>query len=405
MLAYELLVGRLPWEQSEDPIALLAAVLTAVPAPIPAAAGVPLDVAGVVLRALSKAPAERFGSVSDAAAALAFFAGARQPLPYPSSMPPAPYTLPSPGTVGAPVDSSRVAESARPFSEQIAARAASLPPFPIGDTQSSSVSRRSTAPPSSLIPRPPAAPTYPPSVLPRVGAPVPTTLASARRSAFPQADAAEPWLRTLPSATEPLGAAPPLRDPDFKAPVDVDGHLALLPPDATCKGIFFLELVRLGSTVTSPSELFRLAGFPERRYVVFRDYPLAENLRLTVAVALAVFPKMPLGEALRRIGQTAFDTVSTSLVGKTLFGVFGRDLEPLLFTGPRAYKLFLSVGEVLVEKAGPRTFRFHARALPGFIETYQVGVVEGLLRHCGVRGRLRVALEGLDRGLVELELL
>jgi len=398
VLAYELLTGRLPWEHPEDPIAQLAAVLTAQPAPIAAAAAVPADIASVVLRALAKLPADRFPTMSDAAAALAYFAGARQPLQYPSSMPPAPYTQPSPVTMGgapsAPADgtSSRPWPPVEPFTEKVAQWASSVPP--IG---------RSSLPPVSIIPRAPGAPSYPPSLLPR-GLSGPPTQVSPQRTA-PPAEPVEGWMRTLASGIGAPGAPPPLREPDFKAPVDVDAHLALLPPDATCKGIFFLDLVRLGATVISPSELFHLAGFPERRYVVFRDYPMAENLRLTVAVALAVYPKQPLGEGLRRIGQTAFDTVSTSLVGKTLFGVFGRDLEPLLFTGPRAYKLFLSFGEVLVEKSGPRTFRFHARAFPGFLETYQVGVVEGVLRHCGARGRLRVAIEALDRGTIELELL
>ena len=53
---------------------------------------------------------------------------------------------------------------------------------------------------------------------------------------------------------------------------------------------------------------------------------------------------------------------------------------------------------------GPRLFRFTARDLPAFLETYQVGVLEGVLRHCDTRGRLRLALEALDRATLELEL-
>ncbi len=224
----------------------------------------------------------------------------------------------------------------------------------------------------------------------------------------------------LESGTRPLGGGPAvlgalaaelqpeplpgLRSPDFAAPVDLDAHLALLPADATCKGIFLIDLIRLGTRAMPAPQLFHLAGFPERRYVVFRDYPMSENLRLTVAVALAVYPDLPLGEALRRIGHGAFHTVSTSLVGKTLFGVLGRDLEPLLLTAPRAYRLFLHCGDVTVEKAGPARFLFRARGFPGFVETYQVGVVEGVLRHCGVQGRVRVAVEALDRVTMELEL-
>ncbi len=372
VLSYELLTGRLPWDHPEDPVAQLAAVLTAEAAPIPPEAGVPPDIAAVVLRALAKAPADRYPSMSDATAALAFFAGARQPLQYPSSMPP-PHTMQSPPDPA--------------FMEQIAPRAISVPP----SARTGFASFR------------PFTPEAPPEATPEAARPAAPTLVSANKIGLPPAEPVDPWTHTL--AGGGAGAPMPFRDPDFSAPVEVDAHLALLPPEATCKGIFFIDLIRLGATAISPTELFHLAGFAERRYVVFRDYPMTENLRLTVAVAMAVYPKLPLGEGLRRIGQTAFDTVSTSLVGKTLFGVFGRDFEPLLFTAPRAYKLFLSFGEVLVEKAAPGLFRFHARAFPGFLETYQVGVVEGVLRHCGVRGRVRVAIEALDRGTLELELL
>ena len=155
----------------------------------------------------------------------------------------------------------------------------------------------------------------------------------------------------------------------------------------------------------SPSELFHLAGFPERRYVGFRDYPAAEYLRLSVTVALAIHATAPLGEALRRIGHSAFQTASNSLVGKTLFGVYGRDFEPLLFTASRAYRVFLNFGEVTAEKAAPGLFRFTARDLPALLETYQVGVLEGVLHHCGAQGRVRIVIEALDRATLELELL
>jgi uncharacterized protein (TIGR02265 family) len=184
----------------------------------------------------------------------------------------------------------------------------------------------------------------------------------------------------------------------------VDAHLALLPPGATCKGIFFLDLIRRGVAAVPARALFELAGFPEQRYVGFRNYPAAEYMRLAVAVALTVHRTEPLGEALRRIGQTAFATASASLVGKTLFGVYGKDLEPLLFTAPRAYRLFLNYGEVTVEKRGPSTYRAQAQGLPAFLETYQIGVLEGVLRHCNVHAHLRIALEALDQATVEIDL-
>ena len=57
-----------------------------------------------------------------------------------------------------------------------------------------------------------------------------------------------------------------------------------------------------------------------------------------------------------------------------------------------------------MERPATGRFLFHVHGLPGFLETYQVGVLEGVLHHCGERGRVRIALEALDRGTLAIEL-
>jgi len=70
VLAYERLTGRLPW-RAGDALAVMASVLTETPdrAPLDAAA-VPPAVQAVVLRALAKAPGDRFASMDDVLRAL-----------------------------------------------------------------------------------------------------------------------------------------------------------------------------------------------------------------------------------------------------------------------------------------------------------------------------------------------
>jgi eukaryotic-like serine/threonine-protein kinase len=366
VLAYELLAGRLPWGTAADPLTLLAAVLTDAPVRFPDGAGVPPAVVEALLRALSKSPADRFPSMNDAAAALAPHAGARRPLrrspPAPSSSG-RPASTPPPSSIPAVHAAVELGFSGQPVP---AAIPTPTPPRPVD--ASDPLTRTQ---PSGPLPFPPGRPPGPPPVEPS-HAPTPV---------------------------------PRLRAPDFSASVDVDAHLALLPPDATCKGVFFADLFRLGASTLPAAELFHLAGLPEQRYTAFRDYPAADYLRLAVAAALAVHPTLPLGEALRRIGQTAFRTASSSLVGKTLFGVYGKDVEPLLLTAPRAFRVFRNFGDATIEKTGPKAFRLTVRALPLFLETYEVGVVEGVLQHCEVEGRVRILVEALDRATLELELL
>jgi uncharacterized protein (TIGR02265 family) len=187
--------------------------------------------------------------------------------------------------------------------------------------------------------------------------------------------------------------------------VDLEGHLAQMSPDASCKGMFLADVIQRASRVTSEQTLFRAAQLPERRYVAFRDYPLAETMKLFMAAARALFPRYPPGEGLRRLGQTAFETVLATHVGRALFGILGRDVEPILLTGPKAFKLMVNVGHVSAEKTSYRTFTFHAHDFPAFLETYQVGVLEGVLRYCGERGRIRIAVEDLAHATIELHLL
>ncbi len=202
----------------------------------------------------------------------------------------------------------------------------------------------------------------------------------------------------------PTHSATPLRAPRDDAPVELDEHLRRVPNGATVKGMFFLELQRVAEQAGVWPEVLETAAVAEKRYYNFRDYPMVDNLRITAAVAAHVDPTMPRGDAIRYLGQTAFDVVLGSQIGRALFGAFGRDVEPLFLRGPKAFKLFLGMGEITSEKVAPRVYRVHARNFPAFLETYQVGVIEGVLRHCGAKGTISIALEDLANATIEVEI-
>jgi uncharacterized protein (TIGR02265 family) len=157
--------------------------------------------------------------------------------------------------------------------------------------------------------------------------------------------------------------------------------------------------------IASEQDLLRVAAIPERRHIPFRDYPLADGLRLAITVARVLYPRYPLGEGLHRLGQTTFDAVLGTHVGRTIFGALGRDVEPLLLSCPKAFQLLVSTGRITCEKTGFGTFALRAASFPAFLETYQVGVLEGILRHCGERGRIRIAIDDLTSATFELRLL
>jgi serine/threonine-protein kinase len=66
VLAFELLAGRRPWPDRSDLLAAVAAILTEAPAPLHTLVpDVPESVEGVIMRALSRTPEERFPSMDD----------------------------------------------------------------------------------------------------------------------------------------------------------------------------------------------------------------------------------------------------------------------------------------------------------------------------------------------------
>jgi uncharacterized protein (TIGR02265 family) len=194
------------------------------------------------------------------------------------------------------------------------------------------------------------------------------------------------------------------RPPNLDAPVDLRAHLALLPPSAATKGMFVADLLGAASRHLTAFEVRALAGVPDRRIFPFSNYPMAEYMKIQIVVAGALHRDAPLGEGLRRLGQRAFATLLDSQVGRTLFGLLDRDFERLMALVGRAHDLTLNFGALGVEKSGPGRYLVRARDLPVFLETYQVGVIEGMLDHCGERAQIRVAVERLDSAVLEVEL-
>jgi serine/threonine-protein kinase len=402
VVAYELLTGRLPWRKPAHMLAYLAAVMTEEPPPPSSVIrGIPALVETVVQRALAKQPNGRFASMNEAIAALSPYA--------PLALSPPPESMRRNTPASGPVSVARPIGDGPP-SFGVAPSSRGAVPQPRPSSAGASSSRPSTPGVSSSRP---SSSGISSSQMPAVRPP---------QAPAPEGHSSPPTLRTPRASFEavqlaswdPIPAAPggeivalssELHEPDFEAPIDLEGHLALLPEGATCKGMFFNDLFKHAEAARSAAEIAAAAGVPERRYVAFRDYSMADNMRISLVVAAAVYPRLPPGEGLRRIGWTAFDTVLGTQIGRTLFGIFGGDVEALFLNWPKAFKILLSFGEIRSHKVGPRAFVFEARNFPAFIETYQVGVLQGVLRHCKERARIRIAMADLGNARIELELI
>jgi uncharacterized protein (TIGR02265 family) len=184
--------------------------------------------------------------------------------------------------------------------------------------------------------------------------------------------------------------------------IDLDAHLKALPAKAMGKGIYFADLFKIADGKLSAEELAERAGIPHRRYVAFMDYPYADLLKLTLEVGKVAYPKLPLGDAVRLMGRRAYVTMLSSHAGRVLLMSLDHDVERVFLISPKAYKLVLNFGRFHSERVGERHVRFGFNGYPGFLETYQVGVVEGVFEHFKIRGEVTLALTDIGAGTFDV---
>lgn len=191
---------------------------------------------------------------------------------------------------------------------------------------------------------------------------------------------------------------PPMHKPR-PSDVDVEAHLALLPPDGAIRGVFVAGLL---TQAGKPAEIHALAGVPERRYLPFINYPVRDYIRLLLATASVVYPRLSRGEALRQLAWTAFDTLLGTTAGRAMFAVLGDDPTRVLLMAKRAYALSVNFGTVGAELIAPGHVRVSFRDYPMFLETTQVGVMEGALRHFKCTPQVTATLVDLANGFLDV---
>jgi uncharacterized protein (TIGR02265 family) len=192
------------------------------------------------------------------------------------------------------------------------------------------------------------------------------------------------------------------RPPRFSLPIDLEGHVAALPEGATVKGMFLRDLIALAEEKAPGADVFALAGVPKKRILPFFDYPYEWLLRLLVATSKIAFPDVPTGEGVRRLGHRAYEALVSEQLGRVLFAVLGNDFARVVGAGVKGWRLSVSFGKVDLESLGEGHALYRFRDFPAFLETYQVGVIEGAMHVAGVRGEVWCKLESMSDGVLEL---
>lgn len=170
--------------------------------------------------------------------------------------------------------------------------------------------------------------------------------------------------------------------PPWHIELDVEAQLAKVPRHATVKGMFWNDLYKLAEGAK--------VALPRGRYAAFGDYPLVDYMRAVALVARGAHPKLSVAEGIRRVGDRGFGVLASSLAGKVLFALAGRDLQSTLGLVSQAYRRSLDPGDARVALLEPRRAVILLRSIWNFPTAYQVGVFEGAMRNFGHTGTVKL---------------
>ncbi len=153
------------------------------------------------------------------------------------------------------------------------------------------------------------------------------------------------------------------------------------PAANTVKGMYVAGIVEaLAQRDIAPRE--------QRRYQAFKDYSLRDYMRLCLDAAVTLYPSRSPKEGLRSLGQLAIPTFAQSISGAVVMGTVGRSWELALRCVSRGYQISLKPGEAIVAELGAERALVQLRKVWNFGDSYQVGVVEGLMDWCGLNGEV-----------------
>lgn len=165
--------------------------------------------------------------------------------------------------------------------------------------------------------------------------------------------------------------------------MDAERVLRLVPESATMTGQFLSAVANVAT-----SRGIQLSS-ARAKYTPFTSYPLREHCELLVETSRKVFPMLSLREGLRKLGRGAPQVLMQSVVGRVVFGSVEGPFDVLVALA-KSYTLHMRPGQVDVLSENPTSAILRAREIYNFLDSHNVGVLEGALKHAAVRGEVRI---------------
>ncbi len=175
--------------------------------------------------------------------------------------------------------------------------------------------------------------------------------------------------------------------PDFSAPLDVDKYVEACPPDVMTRGMFFQD-------IANALEQRKLPVNTTKKYAAFGQYPAREFIKIAADAAGKIFPGVPARAGLCHLGRLAYPTFKETMIGKVMYGVLSNDVEKIMKIAPRGYPAALSSANVTIVTIGKDHCHFNLKGMFTFVDSYQLGVVEGVPMSCGAIPRISAKILG-----------
>lgn len=178
--------------------------------------------------------------------------------------------------------------------------------------------------------------------------------------------------------------------PPWTAPLDGMEVVRGIPEGATIAGMFPAALVqearRRGVKLPSARE----------HYLPFEFYPTAEHALVLLQAAQLFLPDKPLRAALRILGRAAPDALLSSTLGRVVLGTAQGALAALEAIA-RTYAMNVRPSSAELIDATPGRAVVRIRAMPFFLDSHHVGVLEGTMRYAGVHGSVRIRADTAEQ--------
>lgn len=177
---------------------------------------------------------------------------------------------------------------------------------------------------------------------------------------------------------------------------DIKDRLALVPPSASCRGIYFKNVEAQVERAGGIRHYRELLG--EDRFSALPYYPLSDYLlRLAVAGAIVATPER-VHDGMFAVARGNAAAFASSLLGRALFRLLARDPVRLSEQGLAARRQSHTYGHWAIVRHGDNALEMVYSDEYQWIESVMAGAARGTFEACGIDAQFETRMRSRFNG-------